>query len=141
MLIRTRSGFLALCVACCFLASSASLPRAQNLTPAATPEAVASINAQAFQALIASNRPIFILDVRQQDEYDAGHIDKAVLIPLDVLADRYSELPKDRPLVVYCRSGARSARAVAFLRENGFANAFSLSGGFKGWTEFQNVRR
>jgi hypothetical protein len=58
MLIRPRSGFLALCLACCFLTSSAPLTRAQNLTPAGTPEAGASINAQAFQALIASNKPI-----------------------------------------------------------------------------------
>jgi phage shock protein E len=140
MLICPRSGLLALCLACCFLTSSAPLTRAQNLTPATTPEADASINAQAFQALIASNKPIFILDVRQQDEYDGGHVDRTVLIPLNVLRDRRSELPKDMTLVVYCRSGARSARAVAFLRANGFANAFSLSGGFMGWTEFQRAR-
>jgi rhodanese-related sulfurtransferase len=115
------------------------LARAQNLTPAATPEAGASISAQAFQALIVGNKPIFILDVRQQDEYDAGHIDRAVSIPLNVLPDRYSELPKDKTIVVYCRSGARSARGVAFLRGKGFANAFSLSGGFMGWTEYQRA--
>jgi rhodanese-related sulfurtransferase len=141
MLLRPRSGSLAICLACGLLAASAQLTQAQNLTPAATPDAVALINAQAFQALIASNKPIFILDVRQQDEYDAGHVDKAVLIPLNVLPDRYSELPKDKPIVVYCRSGARSARAVAFLRAQGFANAFSLSGGFMGWTEFQAARK
>jgi len=141
MLLRPRSGFLALCLACGLLASSNQLTQAQNLTPAVTPDSVALINAQAFQALITSNKPIFILDVRQQDEYDAGHVDKAVLIPLNVLPDRYNELPKDRPIVVYCRSGARSARAVAFLRANGFANAFSLSGGFAGWTEFQAARK
>ena len=141
MLLRPRSGLLALCLACSFLAASAQLTQAQNPTPAATPEAVALINAQAFQALIASNKPIFILDVRQQDEYDAGHVDRAVLIPLNDLPNRYSELPKDKPIVVYCRSGSRSARAVAFLRANGFATAFSLSGGFTGWTEFQAARK
>ena len=109
MSLRPRSGLLALWLACCFLAASAQLTLAQNAAPAATPEAVASINAQAFQALIASNKPVFILDVRQQDEYDAGHVDRAVLIPLNDLPNRYSELPKDKPIVVYCRSG-REAR-------------------------------
>lgn len=141
MLVHPRSRFLALCLACGFLVSSAQLTQAQDPTPAAAPEAVPLVNAQAFQALIASNRPIFILDVRQQDEYNAGHVDRAVLIPLNVLPDRYSELPKDKPIVVYCHSGARSARAVAFLRAQAFANAFSLSGGFTGWTEFQAARK
>ena len=141
MAFRPHSGILALWLACCFLAPSAQLTRAQTAAPTATPEAVAAINPQAFQALIASNKPVFILDVRQQDEYDAGHVDRAVLIPLNDLPNRYSELPKDKPIVVYCRSGARSARAVAFLRAQGFANAFSLSGGFMGWTEFQAARK
>ncbi len=141
MLLHLRPGVLALCLACWLLPASAQMTQAQILNPAATPEAVASINPQAFQSLIAGNRPVFILDVRQQDEYDAGHVDRAVLIPLNALPDRFGELPKDKIIVVYCRSGARSARAVGFLRAQGFANAFSLSGGFAGWTEFQAARK
>lgn len=141
MLLHLRLGALAFCLVCCLPPASAQLTHAQTLNPAATPEAVATINPQALQSLIAGNRPVFILDVRQQDEYDAGHIDRAVLIPLNALPDRFGELPKDRLIVVYCRSGARSARAVGFLRTQGFANAFSLAGGFAGWTEFQAARQ
>jgi len=140
MLLHRRSGILAVCFACGLVTFSPRLAHAQSPTPAAAPEAIASIDAQAFQALIASNKPVFVLDVRQQDEYDAGHVDSAVLIPSNDLPGRYSELPKDKPIVVYCRSGIRSARAVAFLRAQGFANAFSLAGGFMGWVEFQRAR-
>jgi len=139
MSLRLRSGFLAACLACCFLGPPCQLAQGQTSTPAATQEAVPSISAHAFQALIEEKKPVFILDVRQQEEYDAGHIDNAVLIPLNVLPGRYSELPRDKTIVVYCRSGGRSARAVAFLRAQGFANAFSLSGGFTGWKEFQQT--
>jgi rhodanese-related sulfurtransferase len=139
MSLHLRSGFLAGCLACCFLASPFQSAQGQNLTSAATQEAVPSISAQDFQALIAEKKPIVILDVRQQEEYDAGHIDNAVLIPLNVLPDRYSELPKDKTIVVYCRSGGRSARAVTLLRAQGFAKAVSLSGGFIGWSEYQKT--
>lgn len=56
-----------------------------------------------------------LLDVRTPEEFRAGHIAGAINIPVDALAARTSELPRDRPVVVYCRSGKRSARAAAML--------------------------
>ena len=76
----------------------------------------------------------FVLDVRQPDEYIEGHVPGAVLIPLNDLAARQDELPKDRPLLVVCHSGPRSARAVEALRAAGY-DAINVVGGTKAWME------
>jgi len=60
-----------------------------------------------------------LLDVRTQGEWRAGHVDGATHIPVQELAARVDEVPADRPVVVYCASGIRSARAVELLREAG----------------------
>ncbi len=73
-----------------------------------------------------------LLDVRTQPEWDEYHAPNAVLIPLDELPSRLNELPKDREIVVICRSGNRSAVATDILRQNGF-NATSVAGGMKAW--------
>jgi len=73
-----------------------------------------------------------LIDVRQQYEWDAGHIDGAVHIPLEELPARSSELARDREVVVGCRSGSRSAFATAALREAGI-DAFNLGGGLQAW--------
>ncbi len=76
----------------------------------------------------------FILDVRTQAEWDAGHIPGATLIPLDQLPERYTELPTDQPVVIICRSGNRSAQAQAFLERQGMTNTTSVTGGMNQWT-------
>ena len=63
---------------------------------------------------------IQVLDVREQEEYDARHLDGVTLLPLSVLAERYPELDKNQPYYVICRSGKRSARACQFLEEEGY---------------------
>ncbi|MCB0866304.1 MAG: rhodanese-like domain-containing protein [Solirubrobacterales bacterium] len=73
-----------------------------------------------------------LIDVRQQYEWDAGHIDGAVHLPLEKLPVRAAELDRDREIVVACRSGSRSAFVVAALREAGF-EAFNLAGGLQAW--------
>jgi rhodanese-related sulfurtransferase len=75
-----------------------------------------------------------ILDVREQDEWDAGHIDGAEHVPLADVPARLDELVGDDPLVVVCRSGGRSARAVAWLVENG-VDAVNLDGGMGAWAQ------
>lgn len=84
------------------------------------------------QELAAAPKP-FLLDVRQPDEYNAGHIEGSVLIPLSTLETRLAEVPKDKPVVVYCRSGRRSSAALNILMRHGFTNARNLNGGFIGW--------
>jgi rhodanese-related sulfurtransferase len=68
-----------------------------------------------------------LVDVRTPGEFAAGHIDGAMNIPVDVLGGRSRELPdKDAPIVVYCRSGARSGRAAKILSSNGYTNVHDL---------------
>jgi len=63
-----------------------------------------------------------ILDVRSPAEFASGHVDGAVNIPVDVLGSRLAQLgPKTRPVVLYCRSGARSAAAASMLKQAGYS--------------------
>lgn len=73
-----------------------------------------------------------VLDVREPDEYAAGHIAGSVHIPEGVISDRAPELPDDVRLVLVCRSGHRSARATAYLRAEGL-DAVNLEGGMRAW--------
>lgn len=75
----------------------------------------------------------YILDVRQPEEYEAGHIPGSVLIPLDILESRLSEIPKDNEVVVVCRSGNRSATGRDILLNAGFPNVTSMAGGMNQW--------
>ncbi len=77
--------------------------------------------------------PHFLLDVRQPEEFATARIEGAFLIPLPELPGRLSELPRDRPVVVLCHHGMRSAHAVRHLREAGF-DALNLTGGIDAWS-------
>ncbi len=74
-----------------------------------------------------------LLDVREEDEWGAGHIDGAQHIPLGQLGDRLAELPTGRSIVAVCRSGSRSAAAVRGLRQLGYT-AENLDGGVTAWS-------
>ena len=78
-----------------------------------------------------------ILDVRSAEEFTAGHVPKAKLIPHDELAERITELEaaKDAPIVVYCESGRRAGMAGDVLLEAGFTNVLHLDGDIRGWRE------
>ena len=75
-----------------------------------------------------------ILDVREQDEWDAGHVPGALHVPLGDVPAHLDELQGGEPLVVVCRSGGRSARAVAWLTRNG-VDATNLDGGMGAWAD------
>jgi len=76
------------------------------------------------------NNNEYILDCRTPLEYSEGHIDKAVSIPLDSIRDRIDEIPKDRPIYVYCKVGLRGYVVTRILAENGYKNLYNLSGGY-----------
>ena len=76
----------------------------------------------------------FVLDVREPDEYEAGHVPGAVLIPLGEVVARQAEVPADEDVYVICAVGARSARAAAFLNGAGHRTT-NVAGGTRGWLE------
>jgi rhodanese-related sulfurtransferase len=86
-------------------------------------------------ALEECSEQVQVVDVRERDEYDGpmGRIPGSCWIPLGDLAARAGELAKDRPIVAVCRSGARSAHAVAMLSRAGFPNVANLAGGMLRW--------
>ena len=73
-----------------------------------------------------------VLDVREDDEWAAGHIDGSLHVPLSELPDRLAEVPADRDVLVVCRSGNRSAQAVSWLNSQGWATV-NLQRGLQGW--------
>ncbi|OYW73615.1 MAG: molybdenum cofactor biosynthesis protein MoeB [Verrucomicrobia bacterium 12-59-8] len=75
----------------------------------------------------------FLLDVREPHEQSISRIEGAVLIPLGELGHRTAELPRDKRILVHCKSGGRSARAVSLLRDEGFENVWNISGGIIAW--------
>lgn len=73
-----------------------------------------------------------LIDVRQPEEHEAGHIPGATLIPLPELAQRLDEIDSSKTTLVYCRSGGRAGNGTALLKQSGFENAFNI-GGFMQW--------
>lgn len=86
------------------------------------------------QTLARRLHQVQVLDVRHPNEWEAGHIEGAVHIPVDDLAERVDELDRDRPVVTVCRSGRRSERAAQWLAGEGF-DVQNLHGGMQAWAE------
>jgi adenylyltransferase/sulfurtransferase len=101
--------------------------------PAATPDG--EVTVEELKRRIDAGEDVFIVDVRNAEEYQLCRIPGSVLVPLPELARRYRELPADRELVVHCKSGMRSAKAVQFLRQQGYARLKNLKGGILAWAE------
>lgn len=91
--------------------------------------------AQVREQVATEAQSLVILDVRSEEEYADGHVPGALHIPHDEIAVRLTELEasKDKPIVVYCRSGKRAAKALAVLHEAGFTRLLHLTGDMPGW--------
>ncbi len=76
---------------------------------------------------------IHVIDVRTEAEVSRGAIGGAIHIPLHMLPLRAAEVPQDKPVVIYCNSGARSAQACAFMAAKGYRNMHNLAGGILAW--------
>ena len=77
---------------------------------------------------------VAIVDVREEHEYDTNHVPDMLLIPMSEFQDRLDELPADRPLVIFCRSGRRSADVADYLNELGtYGEVANLEGGILAW--------
>lgn len=124
---------LAASITAAVLTLAAPAAHAQS-SPVSSQQSVPLIEASALNAMIKGGIRVYLLDVRQPEEFNEGHIKGATLMPLGTLSNTYTTLPKSGKLVVYCRSGRRSAQAVQFLLQHGYSNAVSLSGGYTAWT-------
>jgi rhodanese-related sulfurtransferase len=89
------------------------------------------IDPPAFAAAVADGA--FVVDVREPQEYESGHVAGSRLVPLGVLPQRLGELPKDRTLHVICRTGNRSGHAVHVLTGAGY-DAVNVAGGTVAWS-------
>lgn len=101
-----------------------------SLCPAAE---VRNLDSPRAKELLAKNNRIVLLDVRTPEEYRQAHLRGALLIPLGELGNRVKEIPRGKPLLVYCSVGARSAAAANFLASQGFAEVYQMADGLVGW--------
>jgi len=105
---------------------------------AAWAEDPSNIEPQALAVRLKSADPqLLVLDVRSAAEFDEGHLPGAINVPHDVLGERIAELGPagERDVVVYCRSGRRSAIALETLKEAGSSRLFHLEGDYLRWSE------
>ncbi len=86
---------------------------------------------------LMNSEDALMLDVREHNEFKDGHVINAVHIPLGVLESRLKELEthKEKPVIVYCRTGQRAAKAGAVLRRQGFKSIYKLNGGMLAWSD------
>ena len=86
-------------------------------------------------AAMVSKGEVAVIDVRNASEWEAGHIPDTPNVPLATLAERVGEIPRDRPVVVHCQLGARSAIAASVLRAHGVERVVNLTGGLAEWQD------
>jgi rhodanese-related sulfurtransferase len=82
----------------------------------------------------AGYRKAQLIDVREPNEFEGGHILGARNIPISQLRQRYKEIRQDQPVYLYCQNTVRSGRAAQMLKRKGYADLNCLKGGFKGWS-------
>ena len=99
-------------------------------------EGVEPISPQQASMMQAEQKAI-IVDVRETDEWNAGHIAGAIHIPLGEIQNRVTELTQyqSRPIITQCRSGVRSAKAADLLKMAGFTKVYNLDGGINAWNK------
>jgi adenylyltransferase/sulfurtransferase len=107
--------------------------RGEDSVPSATTK-IPEVQPEVVKRRLDAGEDIFVLDVREPHEYQICNIE-GYLIPLGDLPKRVHELDSSREIVVHCKSGARSAKAVEFLRQAGFKRVSNLTGGILAWAE------
>jgi len=115
------------------LAVVASVLFAPSLLPRR--DGYGDVTVQEARSLIEDKSDLVILDVRTASEYEDGHIEGAVNIPVQELSSRLDELSNEDELLVYCRTGNRSAQAVDILQDVGFTKIYHMDAGITGWIE------
>jgi rhodanese-related sulfurtransferase len=93
------------------------------------------INVEKLKNMLDQKENFNLIDVRELAEYERGHIEGSIHIPLSMIPLKLNEFEKNSTYVLQCRSGARSYQAASFLEKNGFENVSNLSGGIIAWAE------
>ena len=96
--------------------------------------AIPAVTVQELKAMMDQGEDFYLLDVREPYESDIAQLEGATLIPLGELGDRLEEVPRDQKVVVHCKSGGRSAKAVSLLRAAGFPDVWNVTGGINAWS-------
>ncbi|MFC2145635.1 rhodanese-like domain-containing protein [Actinomycetota bacterium] len=109
----------------------ATAPTSEKVSEAAE---IKPIDPEEVYEIIKNDEDYLIVDVRTIEEYNSGHIEGALLLPVQELEDRLNELPMDKPIIVYCRSGNRSRTAAEILVNNGFMQIYDM-GGISDWID------
>lgn len=91
--------------------------------------------AEVAQERAADPEAILLLDVREDEEREIARIEPSLHIPMADVADRLSEIPKDREVVVYCHHGSRSMAVASYLETEGFDRLTNLTGGIDAWSK------
>ena len=91
------------------------------------------ISASDAKAMLETNKSIFLLDVRTPQEYSQGRLTGSTLIPISEIERRIQEVPKNKPVVVYCAVGSRSRSATDFLSRQGYKDVYNMKDGIVGW--------
>lgn len=92
-----------------------------------------SINVNELKQLQDTNEEFVLIDVREVHEFENANMN-GILIPVGEVAERFSEIPKDKKVVVHCRSGVRSANVIQWLEQSeGYDNLYNLEGGIMAW--------
>ncbi len=105
-------------------------------TPTEPTDAPDTLSPTDLRDRLAAPEPPVLVDVREPVEWDIAHIDGATLVPLGDIesGSGITRVPRDRPAVLYCKTGIRSARALRALRDAGFTDVRHLDGGIAAWT-------
>ena len=136
--------FLAVAIIFANLTFSATTALAENNTQnnLATTENIYSTDVSVAEAIdLIKNKNAVIIDVRTPEEFAESHLPEANNFPVDTLSqniETIKKLQRDKPLLVYCRSGKRSARAAEKLKNLGVNSLYNLKGGIKAWSDANN---
>jgi rhodanese-related sulfurtransferase len=91
------------------------------------------ITAVQARSLLAAKKNMVLLDVRTPDEFRQARLAGALLIPINEVERRIGEIPKGRPILVYCAVGSRSALVARFLAARGYGEVYNMTDGIVGW--------
>ncbi|GAM09710.1 hypothetical protein OR1_01990 [Geobacter sp. OR-1] len=92
-----------------------------------------NISSTEARKMIDQKKNIYLLDVRTHEEYRQARLKGSILIPINEIERRLNEVPKNRPILVYCAVGSRSNLVAGFLAGKGYAEVYNMQDGIMGW--------